>query len=289
MTRQATMKIIIGLAFVVLVVPLGAVYAGEHPVVFDLTVSDSTNITEYINRLYISAVAIAGITAVVMIVIGSIYYVVSGGSQDKQREGKDIITSAIWGVVLLLGAYTILNTVNPELVTLKPPAGDKVTKYSCAVLKETTPDISECGAGERPIENPSDPNAIPQCCIPGLGSGLTTICPQEIKTACQTNVVSEGQLISVPNCGDTCEDNWGLWDTWEEIEIQTGGRYLQWTYYPKKRSAAASSTIVMPNPNNISAYPYKEYYAQCVPYAYKIEEGDEWETDGVNLDGLSKC
>lgn len=81
----------------------------------------STEIGGYILRFYQFGVAIAGILAVGLIVAGSIYISVSGGNPDKQSEGKDMITSAIWGLVLLFGSYLILNTVNPELITLKNP------------------------------------------------------------------------------------------------------------------------------------------------------------------------
>lgn len=81
----------------------------------------SNDIAGYILRFYQFGVAIAGILAVGLIVAGSVYISASGGSPDKQSEGKDMITSAIWGLVLLFGSYLILNTVNPEIVTLKNP------------------------------------------------------------------------------------------------------------------------------------------------------------------------
>ncbi|MFH1161698.1 MAG: pilin [Candidatus Jorgensenbacteria bacterium] len=79
------------------------------------------NISQAIIRFYQFAVAIAGILAVGMIVAGSVYYSVSAGSPDRQSEGKDMITSAIWGIVLLFGSYLILNTVNPRLTALEQP------------------------------------------------------------------------------------------------------------------------------------------------------------------------
>lgn len=79
------------------------------------------DIAANIVRIYQFAVAIAGILAVGTIVAGSIYISASAGSADKQSEGKDMITSAIWGLVLLFGSYLILNTVNPRLTALETP------------------------------------------------------------------------------------------------------------------------------------------------------------------------
>ncbi len=84
-------------------------------------VESRTSIPNYILRFYQFGVGIAGILAVGMIVVGAITISLSGAI-DKQKEGKDMIKNAIWGVVLLLGSYLILNTVNPELTKLKEPS-----------------------------------------------------------------------------------------------------------------------------------------------------------------------
>lgn len=81
----------------------------------------TTDIGSYIIRIYQFGVGISGILAVGMIVAGAIYYSVSAGSPDKQNDAKSMITSALWGVALLLGSFLILNTINPEIVALKSP------------------------------------------------------------------------------------------------------------------------------------------------------------------------
>lgn len=81
----------------------------------------STDISSYIKRVYQFGVGISGILAVGMIVAGAIYYSVSAGSPDKQNDAKSMITSALWGVALLLGSFLILRTINPQLVKLEKP------------------------------------------------------------------------------------------------------------------------------------------------------------------------
>lgn len=76
------------------------------------------SIPNYLNNIYKFAVGIAGLLALGMIVAGGVYYTVSAGSSDKQKEAKDMITSALLGVGLLLGSYLILKTINPQIVTL---------------------------------------------------------------------------------------------------------------------------------------------------------------------------
>ncbi|MEK7506177.1 MAG: pilin [Patescibacteria group bacterium] len=76
------------------------------------------SIPNYLNNIYRFAVGIAGLLALGMIVAGGVYYTVSAGSSDKQKDAKDMITSAVLGVGLLLGSYLILKTINPQIVTL---------------------------------------------------------------------------------------------------------------------------------------------------------------------------
>jgi len=80
------------------------------------------SIAEYVATFYRFSLGIAGVLAVAMIVVGSLYYSLSGIAE-KKNQGKEFITSAIYGLILLLGAYLILNTINPELTTLKDLSG----------------------------------------------------------------------------------------------------------------------------------------------------------------------
>ncbi len=68
--------------------------------------------TELVGFFYRYALALVGVAAVAMIVYGGIRYAISGGG------ALDIIKSAIFGLVLLLGSYVLLNTINPDIVNL---------------------------------------------------------------------------------------------------------------------------------------------------------------------------
>ncbi len=78
----------------------------------------NSTIQDYLIRLYQFAVGISGIVAVGMIVWGSIQISLFTESITQKSEGREKITSAIIGIVLLLGSYLILSTVNPRIVSL---------------------------------------------------------------------------------------------------------------------------------------------------------------------------
>lgn len=84
--------------------------AGEPIVVTGATLG------EWISALYFYLVGAAGILSAVMIMYGGVRYVFSFGNQQKMSAASDQIVSAMVGLMLTLGAYMLLLTVNPALV-----------------------------------------------------------------------------------------------------------------------------------------------------------------------------
>jgi len=78
----------------------------------------TANPAGYINGFYSLALIISGILAFGAIVYGGIKYAVGKGNPSSETEGKAWITSALLGLLLLAGAYLILYTVNPQIVSL---------------------------------------------------------------------------------------------------------------------------------------------------------------------------
>lgn len=71
----------------------------------------------YINNLYKVAVAGASVLAVLMLIMGGFSYV-STDAIDKKNDGKQQINNALGGLLLVLASWVILNTINPQLVSL---------------------------------------------------------------------------------------------------------------------------------------------------------------------------
>jgi len=78
-------------------------------------------LSDYLPNLYRYLVSIAGIVAAVLIIKGGFDYMTSAGDATKITAAKETIGNAIMGLVLVLGSYVVLQTVNPELVNLKLP------------------------------------------------------------------------------------------------------------------------------------------------------------------------
>lgn len=71
-----------------------------------------------VGRFYQIALGLAGAAALGVLIYGAILWTVSGAVTSKQ-DAMEWIWGAVWGLVLLLGAYLILYTINPDLVNLK--------------------------------------------------------------------------------------------------------------------------------------------------------------------------
>ncbi|MEA3399566.1 MAG: pilin [Patescibacteria group bacterium] len=79
------------------------------------SIDGDTDIGDYLNTIFKIIIGLCGVLAVIMIVIGGIQYMgeesIFGKSQAKNR-----ILSAVFGLLLALGAYSLLNTIDPNLL-----------------------------------------------------------------------------------------------------------------------------------------------------------------------------
>ncbi|EKD43162.1 MAG: hypothetical protein ACD_72C00421G0002 [uncultured bacterium] len=101
------------------------------------------NIGEFLKTNYNLALTIAGILAVIMIVVAGVQWVTSGGNSEMITSAKKRIGGALTGLLIAYLSYTILNTVNPAMVNLRLPENFLirpavfVTNNLCVDLEKT--------------------------------------------------------------------------------------------------------------------------------------------------------
>lgn len=71
---------------------------------------------EYIGAVYKYAVIIAGVIATIVIIISGIQWTASAGNASVVKSAQGRIVGAVVGLLLTVGSYIILFTINPELV-----------------------------------------------------------------------------------------------------------------------------------------------------------------------------
>jgi type IV secretory pathway VirB2 component (pilin) len=94
------------------------VYTLLAPIGEDFKTFDTGNgIGNYISTILKLAIGIASVLAVVMIIIGGIEWMGTDSIFGKV-ESKKRITSAILGLLIAMGAWALLNTINPKLLQI---------------------------------------------------------------------------------------------------------------------------------------------------------------------------
>lgn len=177
-------------------------YAGDVKLLSPLPgVSESTSLGGYIGTVFNLLVGVATGLAVIMIIIGGITYMVTG-SVSQKIAGKEMIYSAVFGLLLALAAWLILYTINPNIINLN--IVDSINK-----LKQGVSEVSAGAGNGGPGPDPGSEEAVRTA----LGTSGVQInndpCPPGQTTGC-TNVAGLPQnaidgLINLHNRDCLCQ------------------------------------------------------------------------------------
>lgn len=111
-------------------------------------------IADYVQAVYDYAVGIAAVLAATMMMIGGFQYLMAGGDSGKVSEAKKRITDALVGLVLALGAYTILTTMSDRLISLGSIRVETIKREILqAVEVADSGDVSVPSSGDAVCEN----------------------------------------------------------------------------------------------------------------------------------------
>ena len=124
------------------------------------SLTSSDNIGTYFNTIFLIAIGLCGVLAVIMFIIGGIQYM-GDESIFGKTKGKEQMESAILGLLIALGSYALLNTINPDLLGGK---GMNIAQVSA----EITP-LYDRGAND-----PKQANGESTRCTP-VTSGLCSV------------------------------------------------------------------------------------------------------------------
>ena len=102
--------------------------------------TSTTNLTTYIPNMFRLVMGIAGVLAFIMITYGGFIYATSDAIQEK-GEGRGYIENAVYGLILVLGAVVLLNTINPKIMNFDI----LLPKPDIAGTQNTTP-CANCGS-----------------------------------------------------------------------------------------------------------------------------------------------
>ena len=150
--------------------------------------SDDTPVTpaEYLYGIFWFMIGAAGVLAVLMIAIGGIQFMTSGVTSQK-KEGQEKMTAAVFGLLLALGAWLILNTINPDFIN-----------FDLTLEKVTVEGGGGMGSGT------STPGSLPS----NLPVGCTHY-EQAFRDAAKTAKVDTCLLQAIASAESSCNPNAG--------------------------------------------------------------------------------
>lgn len=123
-----------------------------------------SNIGDYFNTIFKIAIGLCGALAVVMIIIGGVQYM-GKDSVFGKTEARNRILAAVLGLLIALGSYALLNTINPDLLgtggvniaqvmaEIDPEIVDPSSTQSgvCLTSVATAANSTKCSEGTVPI------------------------------------------------------------------------------------------------------------------------------------------
>lgn len=84
------------------------------------------DIGQCVSQIYLWSLGLSAMLAVVMTVFGGYLVMSARGNAQQSERGKSFIISSLIGMGLLMGAYLLLNTINPDLVNFELQNLDKI-------------------------------------------------------------------------------------------------------------------------------------------------------------------
>lgn len=78
--------------------------------------SSDPELGDYISAIFNLLMGIAGIIAVLALIIGGVRLMTSAGNPEARGDAKKRITAAIFGMILLFSSYLIMKTINPQII-----------------------------------------------------------------------------------------------------------------------------------------------------------------------------
>lgn len=110
-------------ALILLLLP-SAAWALEvaFPSVQGVEVTDSMGPAEWVRYLFLMAQALVGLAIIYALVRSGVEWMTARGNEGQVKTAKDRITGAVLGLIILLGSYIFLNTINPQLVQIRNPS-----------------------------------------------------------------------------------------------------------------------------------------------------------------------
>ncbi len=237
--RQQKIKLILffattGLLFLSIFPVIAAV---EDPLIFEPQIglpgfenkvvmekNDTSYIAKMVQAFYNYGLSIGGILAAIVLMAGGVIWLTSAGSSDKVSQAKDLIMGSITGLILLFGAWIMLNTINPDLLNFKIQTINNIEKILQGCCQYTDKaemtnskkceegggqfltKVSDKFRGDRyySLADNGKKCSLPGCCVTKANNGEVLSCADTMSHNCPSATFYQDSCIYVSSQADGC-------------------------------------------------------------------------------------
>lgn len=122
-------------------------------------VVNSTSLANFLNNLYIYLVGAAAILAIIEIMWGGLE-IMTKDSVSKQRDGRERITNAILGLILVLSPVLVFSIINPAILNLSVNLPALDTKSTLSIPRSIPQDQNPNSLNNAPSVTPGSVTEI---------------------------------------------------------------------------------------------------------------------------------
>jgi hypothetical protein len=103
------------LTFVIALAPFTGLAQFATPNCGNTNLPCDTSVSAFILKIINIALAVAGLVAVLFLIIGGFRYITSAGNEETAEQAKKIITNAIIGIVIIILSFVIVRVISTAL------------------------------------------------------------------------------------------------------------------------------------------------------------------------------
>lgn len=93
----------------------------DYPSFSGITLTTQTTLPGLVKYIFTLAIGISGLLAFGVLIYSGTQWLTSAGNPARINDSKDRIFAAFLGLIILLCAYVILTTINPDLINIQMP------------------------------------------------------------------------------------------------------------------------------------------------------------------------
>jgi len=139
--------------------------------------SCKTNFPKYLSGLFNLSIGIAALLAFVMISWGGFTYMTTDAINGKE-EGREKIKEAVYGLLLVIGAYAILYTINPQILAfdlrIQKPDLSNIKDGALIVNTLSGPSLASDEVNRVALQT-AGVNIYARACTPGTVQGCVNV------------------------------------------------------------------------------------------------------------------